>query len=132
MEGSPLGLTECGSEDDIESLASPSYGQYSALVKTPVPRDWDHTNAWDASTLSDFMEPLPVDNGLNYALECSNFPQEFDSYIDLNAQPAVLTKHASQRSNMPNPMAPESHTTPATFLPGPANFPFDGVPAQGS
>lgn len=128
MEGSPLGLTECGSEDDFESVPSPGYGQYPALVKS---QDRDCSESWNASMLSEFVEPLPDDYGLNNALEWIHYPQELDPHVDANAQP-VLPKHTLQRSNMSSPMAPEPHTTPATFFPGPANFTFDGVPVQGS
>lgn len=131
MEGSPLGLTECGSEDDIENLQSPNYGQHPALVKSTVSQDWERTESWDASILAEFMEPLPDDYDLNNALGWSQHPQELNSYINANVQP-VLSKHITQRNNMPSLMAAESHTTPATFSPGPANFMFDGVPVQGS
>lgn len=131
MEGSPLGLTECGSENDVESLASPGYGQYPALVKTPVCQDWEYTNAWDASTLAEVVEPSPGDHGSNNALEWSQYPLELDPSIDPDAHLGP-SKHTPQRINMSSSMAAESHTTPATFFPGPANFTFDGVPAQGS
>lgn len=130
MEGSPLGLIECGSEGDIDSIPSPGYGQHPALVKSPVSQDWACAEFWDAATLSEFMEPLPDDHGLNNALEWSQYPLSLDPCIDTNAQP-IPSEHQTQRSNMSNLIA-ESQKSPVTFFPGPANFAFDGGPAQGS
>lgn len=130
MEGSPLGLTQCGSEGDIDSILLPGYGQHLALVKSPASQNWDCAEVWDAATLSELMEPFSDDYGLNDALEWSQYSLGLDACMDTIAQP-IPSEHNPQRRNVSSPID-DSHNSPVTSFPGPANFTFDGVPAQGS
>lgn len=130
--GSPLGLTEGGSEGDIDSIASPQPGQYSVLSESRVLfHEWESMEPWDASMLTDFMEPLPDEYGAYDRPKWTENSKDLDFYINPIARPDQILRHSPQASNVSG-LRIESHSTPVTSSPGPANILFDGSPVQGS
>lgn len=131
LDGSPLGLTDCGTEDDAESLASPQPGQ--ALESQVSFDDEGGIEPWNTFLLSEFKDPLPSPDhhGPYDGLHGTDHPVDLSPYIDLDTQPDYMSQHGPQRSNLPG-LSMEPHSTPVTSFPGPANFMFDGVPVQDS
>lgn len=128
---SPVGLTDCGSEDDISSvtdtLRSPEPGQH---LVTPEPRvasfgsGRSESFGWDAYSLSDLMDP-GLDPCGSYAGLDVDDALELDDYLNLPpSQPC------SQSYDTVLPSI-EPHSTTVTTPPGPATL-VDGDPVQGS
>lgn len=124
---SPLGLTDCGSEDDCPALAEPfSSPEQEEHLDTPYPYpsmlSYDGGEGlYDSSDFSALMEPLSNELGSCDDSVGPIYPQVPNPYSDLDLQsPGFLPTLNSADSN-----------TPVTTPPGPANF-FDGVPALDS
>lgn len=130
---SPLGLTDCGSEDDYRTFSEPhSFFEQQKILDSSYPSLFscdggEGQGPYDSSEFSDLMEPLADGPDCCEDGTGPSSTSALDSYLDILGHPSL----AAQYPGYTPALNSADSTAHVAANPGPANF-FDGVPVLDS